>query len=220
MPARRAHALLEAGLAAALAAALAATLSGCGDGSGTPDPGPPADVTPPALVAFTPPPGQAAKASFQVFVTFDEPVVVQQAWFRSDLEEHAITAAMGASGREVVVDLPLVDSFGTRFRLDVADGAGNPASVWVGDWYAQPIYLEFLEPSLLQPCSGTVTLRVNWAGPLLLPVSVDEAALGVLGEVTTLDLDTTKLADGWHTFVFHAPGYQRTLMPFQVDNTP
>jgi hypothetical protein len=155
-----------------------------------------------------------------VVATFDEPVVLERAWFRSDLEEHAVPASVAGDGRVVQVDLPLLDAFGTRVRLDVLDPAGNGASVWVGDWYAQPIFLEFLEPSLLMPCSGTVRLRVNWAGPLLLPVWVDEAPLGVLGEVGTLEVDTTALADGWHSFVFAAPGYQRTSVPFQVDNTP
>ena len=212
MPSRRGH----AGLAACLAAALVA----CGENAAPPPPQPPADTTPPALLGFTPPPGQAAKAPFQLVATFDEPVVLRQAWFRSDLEEHALTATLDATGREMAVDLPLVDTFGTRVRLDVEDAAGNAASVWVGDWYAQPIYLEFLEPSLLVPTSGTVRLRATWSGPLFLPVSVDEAPLGVLGAVATLDLDTTALADGWHTFVFHAPGYQRTFVPFEVDNTP
>jgi hypothetical protein len=203
------------------ALALAAlALAGCGSGGVPAGPEPVPDTTPPALTGYTPAPGQAVKQPFEVTATFDEAVAIDGAWFRSDLDEHAVAAAAGATGREVVVEMPLVDAFGSRVRLDVRDAAGNAAGLWVGDWYAEPIWLEFIEPSLVGPLSGVVQLRVNWAGPALLPVSIDDTPLGVLTYGARLDVDTTTLADGPHVFWFHAPGYQRTPMAFEVDNTP
>lgn len=197
--------------------AVAAALAACGsDDRPAPIDPPPPDTTPPALTGFTPGAGQAVKAPFDAVATFSEPVSLDAAWFRSELEEHAVHAE--AAGSAVTVSMPLVNTFGSRVRLDVRDAAGNPASVWVGDWYAQPIYLEWVLPELNGPFSGTILLWVAWAGPPTLAVYVDDTPVGTLGK--DLPIDTTAFADGPHTFWFEAPGYQRTPQAFAIDNTP
>ncbi|MFO0585385.1 MAG: Ig-like domain-containing protein [Anaeromyxobacter sp.] len=199
--------------------AFAAALVACGSDGGEPGAaGPPPDTTPPALVAAAPAAGQAVKQAFHATATFSEPVTVKAATFRSDLAPTPRAVTATAAGATVTVDVPLVDAFGSRVHLEVQDGAGNPASADLGDWYAQPLFVEWVLPELGGPLSGTIYLWVAWAGPESLDVRIDDVPVGTLGK--DLPIDTTKFGDGPHTFWFYAPGYQRTSQPFTIDNVP
>ncbi|MFT3912724.1 MAG: hypothetical protein QM704_01160 [Anaeromyxobacteraceae bacterium] len=202
------------------ALALAAAVVACGSDTQPEGPGfgPKPDTTPPALVTAAPSAGQAVKQAFQATATFSEPVTVKAATFRSDLEPTPRAVAAAAAGATVTVEVPLVDAFGSRVHLDVEDAAGNPASADLGDWYAQPLYVEWGLPELGGPFSGTILLQIAWAGPPSLDVKIDDVPVGTLGK--DLPIDTTKFTDGPHTFWFYAPGYQRTPQPFTIDNAP